>query len=81
MSKMQLNYSPLTSRVMLGRLKGNVAQGEQRDVTNAFLQIMEMKFPINTSQNVSINGVNKYRVIVLDMDKEITIDGKVVDFG
>ena len=81
MSKMQLNYSPITHKIMLGRIKGNTAQGEQRDVTNNFLQVMEMKFPINTSQNVSVNGVNKYRVIILDMEKEITINGKAVDFG
>ena len=81
MSKASLQYSSLSGRVYWGRTNNNgVSIGEQRDVTNAFLQVMEMKFPVNTSQNVSVNGENKYRVLVLDMDKEVTINGKIINF-
>src|SRR5690554_1093976 len=83
MSKMTLNFSPLTGRVFLGRVnpKTGVSIGEQRDVTSEFLQIMEMKFPVNTTQLISVNGENKYRVIVVDLDKSVVIDGKVVQEG
>jgi hypothetical protein len=79
-NKMHLGHSPLTGRIYLGRQKDNHWVGQKRDVTNEFLQVMEQKFPINTSQNISVDGVNKYRVIILDMEKEITIDGKPFDF-
>lgn len=73
-NKTGLLYSPLTGRILWGRHNGN----NQKDITSGFLQVMEMKFPVNTSQNVSVNGENKYRVIVVDMEKEVTIDGKPI---
>ena len=80
-NKTGLLYSPLTGRILWGLHNGKgVAVGDrQKDITSDFLQVMEMKFPINTSQNVSVNGENKYRVIVLDMDKEVVINGKNID--
>lgn len=81
MSKANLQYSPISGRIYWGRTNNDgVAIGEQRDVTSAFLQVMAMKFPMNTTRNVSVNGENKYRVLVIDMDKQVTINGKAVDF-
>jgi hypothetical protein len=77
--KTGLNYSPLSEEVYWGRTnKNGVSSGVMKNVTSNFLQVMEMKFPINTSQNVSVNGVNKYRVIVVDMDKKVKIGGKLI---
>lgn len=79
MAKAGIHFSPLSERVYLGRTNNSgVAIGEQRDITSDFLQVMEMKFPINTTQIVSINGENKYRVIVVDLDKEVVINGKQI---
>ena len=46
------------------------------DITNQFLQVMEMNFPINTMQVVSVDGEDKYRVLVVDMEKEVKVNGK-----
>lgn len=74
-----LSFSPLSEKIFWGRIsKNGIAMGEQREVTSEFLQIMELKFPINTAQSVSVNGENKYRVIVVDMDKEVIVNGKKV---
>lgn len=79
-NKTGLLYSPITERIYWGLHNGNgVAVGsKQKDITSDFIQAMEMKFPINTVQNVSVNGDNKYRVIVVDMDKEVMVNGKTV---
>ena len=75
-----IGYSELSEKVYLGKSK-NVSGhsewvGEKKDITSRFLQVMEQKFPINTTQNISIGGINKYRVIVVDMEKEIIVNGK-----
>ena len=77
-NKTGLMYSPLTGRIIWGLHNGNgVAVGNRhKDITSDFLQVMELKFPINTAQNVSVNGENKYRVFVVDMDKTVLVDGK-----
>lgn len=57
--KTTLSYSPLSGRVYWGKvnLETGVAVGNTRkDVTNAFLQCVEHKFPINYSQNITVNG-------------------------
>ena len=79
-NKTGLLYSPLTQRILWGlhNGKGMAVGDKQKDITSEFLQVMEMKFPVNTIQNVSVNGENKYRVIVVDMDKEVTVNGKTV---
>lgn len=77
-NKLHLGYSPLTERIYLGK-QNQVKKmwvGEKRDITSEFIQVMEQKFPINTSQNISVDGVNKYRVIVVDMEKDVVINGK-----
>lgn len=80
--KSGLGYSPLTERVYWGKQNtetGTWVGNEKRDITSEFLQVMEHKFPVNTVQNVSVNGENKYRVIVVSMDREVRIDGKLVE--
>ena len=77
-NKMHLGHSPLTGRIYLGRQKGDHWVGDKRDVTSEFLQVMEHKFPIGTAQNVSVNGENKYRVIVVGMDVAVTVNGKEI---
>jgi hypothetical protein len=78
--KSRLSYSPLSQRVYWGKVnqKTGVSSGEQKDVTNEFLQCMELKFPINTSQIITVNGEPKYRVLVVDMEKEVIVNGKLV---
>ena len=79
-NKTGLLYSPITERIYWGLHNGNGAAvgNKQKDITSDFIQVMEMKFPINTMQNVSVNGENKYRVIIVDMDKEVMVNGKAV---
>ena len=73
MSKASINYSPLSGRIMLGRVNQStgVAIGEQRDVTSNFIGILLEKFPINTMQNIECNGVVEATVIVLDEKKAV----------
>ena len=75
-NKRHLGHSPLSGRIYLGRQNNGMWQAGKRDVTSEFLQVMEHKVPINTCQNVTVNGENKYRIIVVDMKAEVTIDGK-----
>lgn len=77
-NKLHLGYSDLTEKIYLGKQKDGAWVGEKRDVTSEFLQVMEHKFPINTSQNISIDGKNKYRVIIVDMEKPVTVNGKAL---
>lgn len=76
--KIDIGYSELSEKIYLGTLIKPGEWKEKKDITSRFLQVMEQKFPINTTQNISVNGTNKYRIIVVDMDKEITIDGKKI---
>ena len=80
--KYDIGYSELTETVYLGKSKkvGNHSEwvGEKKDITSRFIEVMEQKFPINTTQNISINGENKYRVIVVDMEKEVVVNGKTI---
>jgi len=78
-NKMHLGFSPLTGKIYLGRQKGDCWVGEKRDVTSEFLQVMEQKFPINTTQSVTVDGEDKFRVIVVDMEKTVAIDGKELE--
>lgn len=81
-NKAGLHFSPLSESVYWGRVnKNGIAVGERRNVTNNFLQIMEMKFPVNTSQKISVNGEDKYLVISVDLGREVIIDGKVIQEG
>jgi len=77
-SKLLPGYSALTGRIYLGRQKGNMFIGEKRDITSEFIQVMLQKFEPNTIQNISIDGKSKYRVLVVNLDREIKINGKVV---
>jgi len=76
--KLHLGYSPLTANIYLGKQKNNQWVGEKRDVTNEFISVMLQKFEPNSSQNISINGKNKYRVIVVDIEKTVTVNEKII---
>lgn len=73
---LNIGFSPMTGSVYLGLQRDNMWVGHKQNITSDFIQVMEHKFPINTAQNISVNGVNKFRFLSLDMDKEITVNGK-----
>ncbi|MDO6489271.1 hypothetical protein Q4503_16370 [Colwellia sp. 6_MG-2023] len=75
-NSLKIGFSPMTSKVYLGLQRENVWVGHKADITSDFIQVMEHKFPINTAQNISVGGVNKFRFLSLDMDKKITVNGK-----
>ncbi len=80
--KLELGYSPLSKKIYLGKTKKNNPNewsGEKKDITNNFLQVMLQKFEPNTITAISINGVNKYRILVTGMDEKITVNDKEVD--
>lgn len=76
MNKLNLGFSPLSKRIYLGAYRENMWVGPKVDMTNSFLQIMEQKFPINTSQNITKDGVTTHRIMTVDMKKKITVNGK-----
>lgn len=78
-NKLHLGCSPLIGNVYLGKQNKDCWIGEPRDVTSEFIQVMQQKFNINTTQTIRINGNAAYRVIVVDMDKEVLINGKNVN--
>lgn len=74
--KLKIGQSPLTGKIYLGLQRENCWVGHKQDITSDFIQVMEHKFPVNTAQNISVDGVNKYRILTLDMDKNVTVNGK-----
>jgi len=50
----------------------------ERDMTSNFVQVLTQKFEPGTITNITVNGENKYRVLVVGMDEKITVDGKAV---
>lgn len=81
LDKIDIGYSELTEKVYLGEIKTVGEWKEKKDITSKFLQIMEQKFPINTVQNIAVNGKNKYRIFVVDMEKEVIINGKKIEIN
>jgi hypothetical protein len=78
-TKTGLMYSPITKQILWGRSnEKGIYSGTPKNVTNSFLQVMKHKFPVNSCQNISINGENKYRVLVVGMGREVIVDGKVI---
>ena len=77
--KSTLSFSPLSNRIFYGRVneKTGVASGSQKDVTSEFLYCMEQKFPVNTVQTITVNGVAMYRIFVVDMVKDVIVNGKL----
>lgn len=75
-NKLHLGYSPLTKNIYLGKQNNGLWVGEKRNVTDEFLQVMEHKFPINTHDIIEAHGKQLYRIISVDMDKEVLINGK-----
>lgn len=60
------------------RTKGNAWIGEKRDVTSEFIQVTLQKFEPGTIQNISIDGKDKFQVLVTEIGKKITVDGKEI---
>ena len=75
-TRLHLGCSPLTGNIYLGKQNKGLWVGVKRDVTSEFLQVMEHKFPINTNTIIEANGKKLYRLIAVDMDKEVLINGK-----
>ena len=74
-NKMHLGHSPLTDNIYLGKQKGNHWVGEKRDVTNEFIQVMLQKFEPNTVKGITIDGKLTYNVIIVPVDRKVTVDG------
>lgn len=51
--------------------------GVKRDTIKA-KYIADGKEVINTTQKISINGKDKYRILVVDMDTEVVVNGKKI---
>lgn len=75
-NNLNLGFSPMTERIYLGASRDGVWVGPKIDMTSNFLQITDQKFPINTSQNITVNGVITHRIMSVDMEKKITVNGK-----
>lgn len=75
--KLQLGYSHLTERIYLGKknVGGERWSGEKRDVTNEFIEIMLKKFDPNTTHTISLDGKPSLRVLVVDIDRVVMVDG------
>jgi len=74
-----LGYSPLTERIYLGKTKKNNPSewvGKKEDITSDFIQVMLQKFDTNTVSNIIVNGKGEYRILVVDMTKEIKVNGE-----
>lgn len=76
--KLHLGYSALTGKIYLGKQNGDKWVGTKRDVTSEFIEVMLHKFEPNTIQNIKVNGKVKYRVLVVNIEKTIEVDGKSV---
>lgn len=76
MNNLNLGFSPMTERIHLGASRKDMWVGPKIDMTSDFLQIVDQKFPVNTSQNITINGVATHRIMSVDMKKKITVNGK-----
>ena len=81
MKNLDIGYSELSEKVYIGEYvkKGTLNEWKnKKDITGRFLQVMEQKFPINTTQLIRINGENKYRILVVGLDKEVIVNGKKI---
>ena len=77
-NKLHLGHSPLTGNIYLGKQRNNMWTGDKRDVTSEFITVMLQKFEPNTIQNISVDGENKHRVLVVGMGDKVTVNGKAV---
>lgn len=57
-NKTGLGFSPLSGRIYWGLQndKGLWVGNKKKDITSDFLQVMEHKFPVGFSQNITVNG-------------------------
>lgn len=77
-NKLHLGYGGITGNVYLGKQNKGLWIGQKRDVTNEFFHVMEQKFHINTEHTIEADGKPIYRIIVVDMNKEVLINGEKV---
>lgn len=71
-----LCYSPLTGKVYWGKVNAEtgIAVGNQKkDVTNAFLQVLEHKFPVNTCQKITVNGKHHSTIYNIKSGREVLV--------
>ncbi|AUR98373.1 head-closure protein [Vibrio phage 1.250.O._10N.261.55.E11] len=72
--KTTLSHSPLSGRIYWGKvnLETGIAVGNSRkDVTNAFLQCVEHKFPINYSQNMTVGGKHVSTIYNISSERKV----------
>lgn len=68
--KLELGYSPLTEKIYLGKTnpkKPNEWQGDKKDITNNFIQVMLQKFEPNTETDITVNGKPKFKIKVTEV--------------
>lgn len=74
--KLHLGMSPMTGKIYLGKQNNGLWVGQKRDVTSEFFDVVLQKFQPGNIQNISENGENKYKLLVVDIDTEVTVNGK-----
>jgi hypothetical protein len=70
--KLVLKYSALSEAIYLCKINlknPNVCQGDKKDITNNFIQVMLEKFEPNTETSISVNGEPKYKIRVITIKK------------
>lgn len=69
--KLILGYSPISENIYLGKInpkKPNEWQGDKKDITNNFIQVMLQKFEPGTETEITVNGEVKYVVRVIELE-------------
>lgn len=69
-----LCFSPLSKKVYWQRVNKETGVGvgtKGKDVTNAFLQVMEHKFPVNTYQKITVDG--KHHSTIYNVDAGVDV--------
>ena len=86
--KTTLSYSPLSGRIYWGRVNldtGRAVGVAKTDVTNAFLQCVEHKFPINTSADMTVDGKHVSTIYNVSSDLKVLsfspVDPDEIDGG
>lgn len=78
MKKRGIGISHLTEEIYYGVKEGNQFVGEINNITNDFLHVVLEKFEPNTICNITIDGVEKYRVLVIGIDSTVAVNGREV---
>ncbi len=74
----RIGIGPLGT-VYAGKLNkaGNMWIGDKKDITNEFISCVLTKFGPNYSNPVTTNGKITHSIIVVEVDKEVIINGKL----